>query len=70
MIDLRLPRRSIFVFLIGLGLIVSFFLNTNFLAQAETSANKDPVIMAAGDIACDPQSANFNDGKGKNGIVR
>lgn len=67
MIDLRLPRRLIFGFLIGLGLIVSLVLNTGFLVQAATSTTRDPIIMAAGDIACDPQSSNFNDGKGKNG---
>jgi hypothetical protein len=67
MLDLRLPKRLVFGFLMGLGLIVTFFLNANFFAQPVTSMNKDPIIMAAGDIACDPQSSNFNDGKGKNG---
>ncbi|MFM7437313.1 MAG: metallophosphoesterase family protein [Snowella sp.] len=66
MIDLRLPRRLIFVILIALGLIVSLVLNAGFVVQA-ASTTKDPVIMAAGDIACDPQSSNFNGGKGKNG---
>ena len=66
MIDLRLPRRLIFSFLISLGLVITFLLNTGFVVQA-ASTTKDPVIMAAGDIACDPQSSNFNGGKGKNG---
>jgi len=66
MIDLRLPRRLIFYFLISLGLVITFLLNTGFVVQA-ASTTKDPVIMAAGDIACDPQSSNFNGGKGKNG---
>src|SRR5213593_1835423 len=30
----------------------------------------DPVIAAAGDIACDPDTSAFNDGKGKPGACR
>lgn len=70
MLDLRLPKRLVFGFLMGLGLIVTFLLNTHFFVHPATSMSKDPVIMAAGDIACDPQSSNFNGSKGKNGTCQ
>lgn len=67
MIDLRYFKRLILSLLFGLGLILSIFLGTFLVAQASSLLNLDPVIMAAGDIACDPQSSNFNDARGKNG---
>lgn len=33
----------------------------------QAAAAGDPVIAAAGDIACDPSNANFNAGNGKSG---
>src|SRR5690242_7930952 len=33
-------------------------------------AASDPVIAAAGDIACDPTSLSFNDGKGNSNSCR
>ena len=34
------------------------------------SASADPVIAAAGDIACDPSNSNFNGGQGKSGACQ
>ncbi len=67
MINLRLPKPLVLGLLIGLGLILSFFLSSTLFVKANPLISKDPVIMAAGDIACDPQSSNFNNVKGKNG---
>ena len=54
MVDLRLPKRLRFGILIVLGLMISILFNAGLFTQAAPSAKKDPVIMAAGDIACDP----------------
>ncbi len=60
----RLSRFLILSLCFSLGLIFSIFLSTNGLLNAASVLKSDPVVMAAGDIACDPQSPNFNGGKG------
>lgn len=40
------------------------------LASGSPSAAGDPVIMAAGDIACDPTNSNFNGGNGSSSSCR
>ncbi|MFN0283748.1 MAG: DNRLRE domain-containing protein [Kineosporiaceae bacterium] len=40
------------------------------LAGPVAAASSDPVIMAAGDIACDPGSSSFNGGNGTSGACR
>ena len=39
-------------------------------ASSSVSAAGDPVIAAAGDIACDPVTSAFNGGKGTSGSCR
>ena len=39
-------------------------------AQNVVLAASDPVIAAAGDIACDPTNSNFNNGNGSSGSCR
>jgi chitodextrinase len=42
----------------------------SFLAPPPLGAVGDPVIVAAGDIACDPTNSNFNGGNGSSGSCR
>ncbi len=37
-------------------------------ARGAVSPAADPVLLAAGDIACDPTSPSFNRGRGRNGV--
>jgi hypothetical protein len=41
-----------------------------FIGGHAASASGDPVIAAAGDIACDPTNSNFNGGQGKSGACQ
>ena len=41
-----------------------------FSSGGAASAGGDPVIAAAGDIACDPSNSDFNGGQGKNGACQ
>jgi hypothetical protein len=52
-------RRS----LVGVGLVV-LLASALAAVRAPTAAAADPVVMAAGDIACDPADPNFNGGAG------
>src|SRR5690242_1217821 len=57
---------AIFIALIGVSAGSLNFAGTLVAARAAS----DPVIAAAGDIACDPTSLNFNDGQGKQNACR
>jgi hypothetical protein len=43
---------------------------SNTAAVTTPTTSPDPVVMAAGDIACDPSSASFNGGQGTTGACR
>jgi hypothetical protein len=53
-----------FVLVLGVVAVVS---SGVFAGGRAASASVDPVIAAAGDIACDPTNSNFNGGLGKGG---
>ena len=55
--------------LLVLGAVALVF--SGVLSSGRTaSASADPVIAAAGDIACDPSNSNFNGGQGKSGACQ
>lgn len=55
------PRAALLVLLLFLGLISL----AGFVSQSQSlSAAGDPVVVAAGDIACDPAATTFNGGSG------
>ncbi len=55
------PRSALLTLLLFVGLVSL----VSFLSQSQTiSAAGDPVIVAAGDIACDPAASTFNSGNG------
>jgi hypothetical protein len=67
--------RNLVTVLVILGLICfgpMFSLNSGALFQTigSVSAASDPVIATAGDIACDPTNANFNNGNGTSANCR
>jgi chitodextrinase len=63
----RDPRRlRAAAVLIGLGIALSILVLPR-LAGDIANATGDPVIAAAGDIACDPLNSNYNGGNGRNG---
>ena len=74
----RAPNRSLrfivsFLVVIGLILFVPGLLSgsgASFQNSGAVSAASDPVIAAAGDIACDPTNTNFNNGNGNSGSCR
>ncbi len=50
--------------------VLSSSLIAMFIAPATPTSAGDPVIVAAGDIACDPGSSSFNGGKGTSSSCR
>jgi acid phosphatase type 7 len=73
--DLVRRFRNLVAVLVILGLICFgpiFSLNSGALFQniGSVSAASDPVIATAGDIACDPANANFNNGNGTSANCR
>ena len=51
--------------------LCAFALGLALIPRPSTSvaaAASDPMIAAAGDIACDPANSNYNGGSGKNGV--
>jgi acid phosphatase type 7 len=69
------PFRVLLLAMIVLGL---FYISPGFLPPSDSplqnlnavSAASDPVIAAAGDIACDPASSNFKSGSGSTNACR
>jgi hypothetical protein len=61
-----------FLLMIVLGSAILFFPSKNRSADNPEAAfaASDPVIAAAGDIACDPANASFNAGNGTSGSCR
>jgi acid phosphatase type 7 len=55
--------------LLVLGAVALVFSGV-FSSGRAASAGVDPVIAAAGDIACDPSNSNFNGGQGKSGACQ
>ena len=54
-----------------LGLTSLFPVPIKFSAAPDVAlAASDPVIAAAGDIACDPTNSSFNNGNGTSGSCR
>jgi len=63
----RDPRRlRAAAVLVGLGIALTILVLPR-LAGDIANATGDPVIAAAGDIACDPLNSNYNGGNGRNG---
>src|SRR5512142_2492858 len=59
------------VFLLALlGLTSGWLPATNRSISGVAKATTDPVIAAAGDIACDPASSSFNSGNGTSSSCR
>jgi acid phosphatase type 7 len=57
-------RSVVLVLVLG---VTAFLTSGAFRGGGTASAKGDPVIAAAGDIACDPSNADFNGGQGTNG---
>jgi hypothetical protein len=67
-----LPRRrsikvAAAVFALAAGVVVAGWATPG---SSSVFAAGDPVVAAAGDIACDPASANFNGGSGSGGVCQ
>jgi calcineurin-like phosphoesterase family protein/fibronectin type III domain protein len=60
---------GIFSLVLVIGVVTAVFSGV-FAGGRAASASVDPVIAAAGDIACDPANSNFNGGNGKNGACQ
>src|SRR3989442_12331015 len=57
--------------LVPLGVISAVFTPASASqASAQAPGTSDPVIAAAGDIACDPTNSNFNSGNGSTNSCR
>jgi hypothetical protein len=55
--------------LLGVLLVLTWLAGSAVLAQPVVAAS-DPVVAAAGDIACDPTNSRFNDGQGVGSTCR
>jgi acid phosphatase type 7 len=59
-------RAQVIVVVFGVGLVLCIQMLPPSRGNVANAAG-DPVIAAAGDIACDPLNSNYNGGDGKNG---
>jgi acid phosphatase type 7 len=66
----RLSYRTAILIVVVLVCLSSIFISTTSASLRTVNAASDPVIAAAGDIACDPADSAFNNGNGNSNACR